>query len=81
MDKNKFSWSWTLERDLMTSEEQGAWVDEQIFLSKSASLEDRGVSIMMDMRIGGEGHSGDCARAKVKALLEMFRRNSGSQKT
>ena len=37
----------------MTPEAQRAWAEEQVALGNSVSLEDRGVSIMMDLHIGG----------------------------
>jgi len=65
---------------IVSEEESRRWKEEVKFLSQSASLEDRIVSIMMNLEIGGSGNGGDPARAKAKAILKMFEfRESANQ--
>lgn len=56
----------------VTEEESRRWNAEMDLLYRSASLEDRVVAIMMDLKIGGTGHSGDKAREKAKAFLALL---------
>jgi hypothetical protein len=58
---------------IVPEEESRRWREEVQLLSQSASLEDRVVSILMDLKIGGGGQGGDRARAKAAAILQMLR--------
>lgn len=65
---------------VVSEEESRRWNAEMDLLYRSASLEDRVVAIMMDMKIGGGGYSGDRAREKAKAIL-AFLEQSGKAST
>lgn len=56
-----------------SEEESRRWDREVELLSQSSSLEDRVVSILMDLKVGGSGRGGDSSRAKAAAILKMLR--------
>lgn len=60
---------------IVSEEESRRWNAEMDLLYRSASLEDRAVAIMMDLKIGGSGYSGDKAREKVKAILALLQKD------
>jgi len=65
---------------ISSEEDNKRWKEEMGHLSRSASLEDRVVAILMDLNIGGHGDRGDGARAKAAAILKLFEfRESASQ--
>lgn len=57
----------------VSEEDSRRWNREVELLSQSASLEDRVVSILMDLKVGGSGNGGDSSRAKAAAILKMLR--------
>jgi hypothetical protein len=65
---------------IVSEEESRRWREEVKHLQNSASLEDRVVSILMDLAIGGSGNGGELARAKAKAICKMFEQDQSPAK-
>jgi hypothetical protein len=65
---------------ISSEEDNKRWREEMGHLSRSASLEDRVVAILMNTNIGGHGDCGEGARAKAQAILKLFEfRESANQ--
>lgn len=56
---------------MVSDEESKRWQAEMEGLYRSGCLEDRVVAILMDLKIGNRGDSGDGARAKAKAICSL----------
>lgn len=59
---------------IVSEEESRRWNAEVERLRKSESREDQVMSILMDLEIGRSGNGGDSARAKAKAICELFQK-------
>lgn len=59
---------------IVSEEESRRWKAEVDRLYASKSMEDKVLAILMDLKIGGSGNGGDSARAKAKAICELFKR-------
>jgi hypothetical protein len=59
---------------IVSEEESRKWKAEVDRLYASESMEDKVMAILMDLNIGRSGNGGDSARAKAKAICELFQK-------
>lgn len=57
---------------MVPEEEQRRWQAEMETLYKSSKKEDQVLAILMDLKIGGAGDCGQSAKAKAKAICDLF---------
>jgi hypothetical protein len=59
---------------IVSEEESRKWKEEVERLYASPNLEDKVMAILMDLNIGRSGNGGDSARAKARAICELFKK-------